>query len=125
MHNYRMRETYMNIENKISELINKMSLEEKSSLLGGEKGFYLKGIKRLNLPSVKMTDGPMGIVENGKATAFPANIFGYSKFMLFYNTFFSFIFSRLMSSSTVRAEFQNISKTYNRVFAISGCSIVR
>jgi hypothetical protein len=115
----------MNIENKISELINKMSLEEKSSLLGGEKGFYLKGIKRLNLPSVKMTDGPMGIVENGKATAFPANIFGYSKFMLFYNTFFSFIFSRLMSSSTVRAEFQNISKTYNRVFAISGCSIVR
>jgi beta-glucosidase len=64
----------MNIEKQITDLIKDMSLEEKASLLSGEKGFYLKGIERLDIPPIKMTDGPMGVVENGEATAFPANI---------------------------------------------------
>lgn len=55
-------------------LISTMSLHEKIDLIGGYKNFSIKGIDRLNIPEIKMADGPMGVNGNGKATAFPASI---------------------------------------------------
>ena len=43
---------------RIKELISKMTLEEKASLCSGADNWHTKEIKRLNIPSVMMVDGP-------------------------------------------------------------------
>lgn len=68
-------------EERISAIINKMTLEEKVALLSG-KDFWSTAInERLGLPSLVMTDGPHGVrtVPNGDrvtgpATSFPTGI---------------------------------------------------
>ena len=46
---------------KNSELINKMTLEEKVALCSGKDGWYLKGVDRLGVPEIMLTDGPHGL----------------------------------------------------------------
>lgn len=60
------------IEKRITDLISRMTLDEKISLLGGT-GFETKRIARLGIPSLNMTDGPVG-VRWDKSTAFPVSI---------------------------------------------------
>jgi len=67
----------------IKELISKMTLEEKASLCSGLNFWYLKGIERLGIPSIMVTDGPhglrkqagdadhIGLNESVPATCFP------------------------------------------------------
>lgn len=47
--------------NKLQELIEAMTLEEKVNMLHGNGIFETKGIKRLNIPPLVMSDGPMGV----------------------------------------------------------------
>jgi len=63
---------HKSIEQKVDSLLSEMTLQEKIDQLGGI-GFETKTNKRLNIPLIKMTDGPAG-VRWGKATAFPAPI---------------------------------------------------
>ena len=49
-----------------------MTLDEKIALVAGT-GFDTVGVPRLHIPSLRMTDGPVG-VRFGTATAFPASI---------------------------------------------------
>lgn len=51
----------MDYKAKAKELVGKMSLEEKASLISGKNFWYLKGIERLNLPEIMLTDGPHGL----------------------------------------------------------------
>jgi beta-glucosidase len=51
-----------------------MTLEEKIDLLGGVDGFFIRDVPRLNLPRLKMADGPIGIRNFGPATAFAAGV---------------------------------------------------
>ncbi|UKZ91443.1 uncharacterized protein TrAFT101_006421 [Trichoderma asperellum] len=44
----------------IEDLVNRMSLSEKISLLRGEDWWRTVAVPRLNIPSVKITDGPNG-----------------------------------------------------------------
>ena len=60
------------VERRVDELLSQLSLEEKVSLLGGT-GFETRPIERLGIPSLRMTDGPVG-VRNGTSTAFPVSI---------------------------------------------------
>ena len=60
------------VESRIDALLKKLTLEEKVSMLGGT-GFASKPVKRLGIPSLEMTDGPLG-VRWGMTTAFPAGI---------------------------------------------------
>ncbi|MGE5315109.1 MAG: glycoside hydrolase family 3 C-terminal domain-containing protein [Acidobacteriota bacterium] len=58
-------------ERRIEALVNALTLEEKVALLGGT-GFATKPNARLGIPSIKMTDGPVG-VRWDKSTAYPVS----------------------------------------------------
>jgi len=58
------------IERRIDTLIAHMTLQEKTDMLSGT-GFASRAIDRLGIPSMKMTDGPVGVRWGGKSTAFP------------------------------------------------------
>lgn len=45
----------------VKELIKEMTIEEKASLCSGLNFWNTKGIERLNIPSIMMTDGPHGL----------------------------------------------------------------
>ena len=53
----------MEYEDKITELISQMTLEEKSGMLRGTSMFATSGVERLGIPELKMADGPLGIRE--------------------------------------------------------------
>ena len=59
-------------EAKIENLLRQLTLDEKISLLAGT-GFDTVPIPRLGIPSLKMTDGPVG-VRQAPATSFPSSI---------------------------------------------------
>ena len=62
------------VEDRVNDLLSRMTLEEKIDYIGGYKGFYIRGIDRLDLPEIKLTDGPVGTHKDGKSTAYPAGI---------------------------------------------------
>jgi len=51
----------------IDGLISQMTLEEKASLCSGLNFWYLKGIERLDIPSIMVTDGPHGLRKQAGA----------------------------------------------------------
>ncbi len=66
------------IENRVNDLLSRLTLKEKFMLLTshGRRRFYItKPIKRLNIPSFKTTDGPLGVAMHSsgfkKNTRFP------------------------------------------------------
>lgn len=62
-----------NSSTKIENLISKMTLDEKISFIGGFNNFSIRGIERLNIPEIRMSDGPIG-VRADRAISFPASI---------------------------------------------------
>ncbi len=72
--------TFPLIPTFIEDLLSRMTLQEKVSLLAGTDMWYTVPIERLGIPSLKMTDGPNGArgagsFTNGvKTTCFPAGI---------------------------------------------------
>ena len=69
-------------EQRVEDLIKKMTLSEKVSLLSGQDIWNTVPIKRLGIPSITMTDGPHGVRATapeagrrmGAVTAFPTGI---------------------------------------------------
>ena len=62
----------LSIEERIEDLLKRMTLEEKIEMIGGT-GFATKPIFRLGIPPLNMTDGPLG-VRWDQSTAFPSGI---------------------------------------------------
>jgi beta-glucosidase len=58
------------IESRVATLLKQLTLEEKIDLIGGVDDFYIREIKRVGLPALKMADGPVGVRNFGPATTF-------------------------------------------------------
>ena len=50
-----------NYERQINEIVEKLTLEEKISMIHGCGFFRTKAVERLGIPELKMSDGPMGV----------------------------------------------------------------
>ena len=48
-------------EKKIEEIISMLTLEEKIAMIHGNGLFRTEGVKRFNIPPLKMSDGPIGV----------------------------------------------------------------
>lgn len=68
---------------RAAELVSKMTLEEKCTLIHGVKnpgldstsdGFHILPIRRLGIPAVRMADGPQGVRNKTNSTYYPCGI---------------------------------------------------
>lgn len=74
---YIFQDTGRSVKQRVEDLIERMTLEEKIDLLSGYKNFNLHPCERLGIPAFCMADGPLGIAswgEYGRGTAFPATL---------------------------------------------------
>src|ERR1700694_3881638 len=62
------------IEKRVDTLLAKMTLDEKLTLIGGINDFYIQALPRLDLPALRISDGPLGVHDYGPTTAYPAGI---------------------------------------------------
>jgi beta-glucosidase len=62
------------VEKRVEALLTKMTFEEKITLIGGINDFYIRPLPRLGLPTLRMSDGPLGVHDYGETTAYPAGI---------------------------------------------------
>jgi beta-glucosidase len=70
------------IEQRVEDLLKKLTLKEKVALLSGKDVWNTVPIERLGIPSLTMTDGPHGVRSNrpeagrivGPATSFPTGV---------------------------------------------------
>ena len=62
------------VDAKVEELLQQMTVEEKLSYVGGIDWMYTKNIDRLGIHRMKMSDGPQGLGTHGKSTAYPATV---------------------------------------------------
>jgi beta-glucosidase len=58
------------IEGRADAMLKQLSLEEKIDLIGGVNDFYIRAIKHIGLPELKMADGPFGVRNYGPSTTF-------------------------------------------------------
>jgi len=67
----------LDAETRLNDLVSQLSTDEKIDMLAGYKDFYFHPVKRLQIDSIVMADGPAGVASwgiHGRATAFPAAI---------------------------------------------------
>ena len=62
------------VEKRVDALLGQMTLDEKIEMIGGINDFFTHPIPRLGIPSLKMSDGPMGVHDYGLTTAYPAGV---------------------------------------------------
>lgn len=68
------RDVSQPVERRVEDLLSRMTLEEKIDMIGGYDEFYILPNDRLGIPKIRMADGPLGVRNDGEATAFPAPI---------------------------------------------------
>lgn len=60
---------------RASELVVKMTLEEKIDLIAGDAdGFHIYGVPRLRIPEIRTADGPQGLRNDTQSTMYPCGI---------------------------------------------------
>ncbi len=62
------------VEKRVESILQKMTLAEKIDYIGGFQDFYVRSIPRLGLPAIKMSDGPIGLRNDGPATTLAGGI---------------------------------------------------
>ena len=63
------------MERNIKEIVSQMTLEEKAGMCSGKDYWNLKGVERLGIPTVKVSDGPNGLrtptIDSGQLGCMP------------------------------------------------------
>ncbi|MHB1698979.1 MAG: beta-glucosidase [Acidobacteriaceae bacterium] len=62
------------VEQRVGDLLGKMTLDEKIHLIGGENAMFIPAVPRLGVPTVHMSDGPQGLRNVVPSTAYPSGI---------------------------------------------------
>jgi beta-glucosidase len=62
------------IEQRVNDMIGRMSVDDKLKLIGGVDGFYTQAIPSIGLKRLKMSDGPVGVRTYGPAPAYTAGV---------------------------------------------------
>jgi beta-glucosidase len=58
------------VEARVESMLKQLSLEEKIDLIGGLDDFYIRDVKRIGWPRLKMADGPFGVRNYGPASTY-------------------------------------------------------
>ena len=61
------------LDDRVEGLLAQMTLDEKLSYLGGSGFMNIRAIPRLGVPTILMSDGPVG-TRTGNSTAYPGGI---------------------------------------------------
>ncbi len=59
---------------RAEELTAQMTIEEKIDYIGGFNEFYIRPVERLDIPEIRMADGPQGVRNDTKSTLYPCGI---------------------------------------------------
>src|SRR5512147_569340 len=62
------------IEQRVNDIVSKMTLEQKLDYIGGYRDFYIRAVPQVGLPALKMSDGPVGVRNYGPSTTYAAGI---------------------------------------------------
>jgi beta-glucosidase len=62
------------MEQRIDAMVKKLTPAQKIALLGGDEGMSIRSEPTIGLPSLRMSDGPMGVRSWGPSTAYAAGI---------------------------------------------------
>ncbi len=68
------KDTKAPVDERVCDLLGRMTLSEKLSYIGGYNSFYIEPVSRLGIPAIKMSDGPVGVRNYGNTTAYPAGV---------------------------------------------------
>ena len=60
---YPFRRADLPVEERVEDLVRRMTLEEKIDLLAGYQDFYLHPCERLGIPAFKLADGPWDLLH--------------------------------------------------------------
>ena len=59
---------------KVESILSQMSLEEKITMLGGVRSFFVPGLARLGIPELGTADSPFGVRANSRSTVYAGGI---------------------------------------------------
>src|SRR4051794_31617872 len=62
------------VEQRVSDLLGRLTSDEKIDLINGIDGMHVRENARLGLPRLNMSDGPCGMHNYGPTTAYPGPI---------------------------------------------------
>ena len=62
------QQTQPDVEARVDSLLKQLTLQEKIDLISGVDNMYIRAIPHIGLPSLKMSDGPVGVRNYGPAT---------------------------------------------------------
>ena len=58
----------------VEKILKQMTLEEKLDYIGGINAMSIRPIPRLDIPEIRMSDGPLGVRQDKPSTRYPAGI---------------------------------------------------
>jgi beta-glucosidase len=61
-------------EDQVEKILKQMTLDEKLDYIGGINAMSIRPIPRLDLPEIRMSDGPLGVRQDKPSTRYPAGI---------------------------------------------------